>query len=396
MLITNIEIRFIMKIDSAQIFLDSSHSSMRQHEVRESLVTGISKPGSRWSEDNLESGFTFTRSSASLHISNSKQDYLSLLGWHANHASGAGDGPQATSAQAKIGTSRIADKTDPETVTSHDARLQTLIMLIEKITGKKLKFIDASDLKQSAEKTENHKHKTEQPKSDDAAATSAPQWGLEYHYQERIHEIEHTEFSASGIVKTKDGKEIHLDLELNMSRQFIQQTNIDIVAGAARLKDPLVINFDGNAAELTDEKYSFDIDVDGIEDQISHVQSGSGFLALDRNNDGEINDGKELFGAISGDGFTELAEYDADGNGFIDEADDIYNKLRIWTRDVEGNSQLLALGDMNVGAIYLGNIDTPFEINDTENNTQGVIRQTSIYLGDDGSIGTVQQIDLFV
>ena len=67
-----------------------------------------------------------------------------------------------------------------------------------------------------------------------------------------------------------------------------------------------------------------------------------------------INDGNELFGTKSGDGFKDLAKYDKDRNGWIDEADDIFDDLRIWTKDEQGNDKLLTLKEAGVGAIYLG------------------------------------------
>lgn len=60
-------------------------------------------------------------------------------------------------------------------------------------------------------------------------------------------------------------------------------------------------------------------------------------MALDVNYDGIINDGRELFGPRTGNGFLELAEFDIDGNNWIDENDPIFEKLRIWTLDEKGN-----------------------------------------------------------
>ena len=71
----------------------------------------------------------------------------------------------------------------------------------------------------------------------------------------------------------------------------------------------------------------------------------------DFNNDGIINDGKELFGPNSGNGFSDLANYDLDKNGWIDENDTIYDKLRIWTKDTEGNDYLLALAKESIWSI---------------------------------------------
>ena len=178
-----------------------------------------------------------------------------------------------------------------------------------------------------------------------------------------------------------------------MSRSFITEQSINIREGDT-LKDPLVINFDGKATELTQTKFSFDIDADGQTDQISFVGSGSGFLALDKNGDGIINNGSELFGTQSGNGFSDLAAYDQDGNNWIDENDSIYNNLRIWSKDAEGNNTLVALGQKGTGAIYLGNISTPFSIKGTENNLQGQVRASGIFINENGTVGTIQQVDL--
>ena len=127
---------------------------------------------------------------------------------------------------------------------------------------------------------------------------------------------------------------------------------------------------------------------------ISQLSAGSGYLALDKNGDGEINDGSELFGTASGDGFADLAQYDSDGNGWIDEADEIFDKLRIWSVDASGESTLIGLGKAGVGAIYLGSSDTEFSLNDMHNNTNAVIRKTGMFLYENGMAGTVQQLDL--
>jgi hypothetical protein len=100
-----------------------------------------------------------------------------------------------------------------------------------------------------------------------------------------------------------------------------------------------------------------------------------------------------LFGPNSGNGFSELARYDGDNNGFIDEADPIYNSLRIWQRYEDGSQQLIALGDKNIGAIYLGHATTPFQLRNAENQSLGEVTDTGIYLTEDGKTGTIQQIN---
>lgn len=208
-------------------------------------------------------------------------------------------------------------------------------------------------------------------------------------------EQETTCFDAKGVVRTADGREIPFNMSVEMSRSFTQEAESLIDFGKPRLCDPLVINLNGNVTDVSDQKFYFDLDADGNEESISMLASGNGFLALDKNGDGIINDGSELFGASSGNGFADLAQYDKDGNGWIDEADEIFKNLRVWVKDADGNDKLMNLSEAGVGAIYLGSRDTEFSLNDlSDNHTNGVIRKTGMFLYENGQAGTVQQLDL--
>ena len=160
--------------------------------------------------------------------------------------------------------------------------------------------------------------------------------------------------------------------------------------------DPLVINLDSNPVEISDQSFCFDLNCDGDKEEIAQLGSGSGYLSLDKNGDGIINDGSELFGAKTGDGFRELAAYDKDNNGWIDEADDIYSSLKVWKKDENGNDILLSLKEADVGAIYLGKTATDFTVyNDDVSDRRPVakVRSSGIYLHEDGRSGVVQQMD---
>ncbi len=219
-------------------------------------------------------------------------------------------------------------------------------------------------------------------------------WGLEYDLSENHHEKQTMSFSAEGIVKTQAGKEININIQLNMSREFHFQNEVHIRAGDAKLIDPLVLNYERDSVGLSNEKFIFDLDNDGTPDQISALLQGSGFLALDKNNDNKINNGSELFGTQSSNGFADLAEYDSDKNDWIDENDSIFEKLRIWTKDESGNDQLFVLGQKGIGAIYLGNVNSSFRLKDQSNNNMGNISYTGLYLKENGETGTIQHLDL--
>ena len=211
-----------------------------------------------------------------------------------------------------------------------------------------------------------------------------------------LMEQESTTFSATGMAVTEDGRSMEFGVDLSMSRGFAgafsYSSDQQII-----LTDPLVINVGRDTASVSDQKFYFDLDADGKKEEISALESGSGFLAYDRNGDGVINDGSELFGTKSGDGFADLARYDEDGNGWIDENDEIFRHLKVWTKDADGKDRLLSLKDCDVGAIYLGKADTQYHLNQQETNqTQAVIRQTGIFLRESGGAGTIQHVDLAI
>lgn len=208
-------------------------------------------------------------------------------------------------------------------------------------------------------------------------------------------EQETTAFSTVGTVKTADGREINFHVDVEMSRSFTQYYKEQYQVASVRVCDPLVINLDTDIAELSDQKFFFDLDADGQADEISMLKGQSGYLALDKNNDGIINDGSELFGTASGDGFADLAKYDADGNGWIDEGDAIWEKLKIWCKDENGNDVLYKLAEKGVGAICLQRVATQFSLNSSETNeTNGYIRNTGVFLYENGTAGTVQHVDV--
>lgn len=213
-----------------------------------------------------------------------------------------------------------------------------------------------------------------------------------YYYAEK----EVTCFNTTGTAITADGRELSFNISLEMSRSFTQMASESIDFGQPRLCDPLVINLNTNVASVSDQKFFFDLDADGEQEEISMLRSDSGYLALDNNEDGIINDGSELFGTQSGNGFKDLLAYDEDRNGWIDEADSIFDKLKIWSMDENGNATLIDLLEAGVGAIYLGYENTEFSLKNAENETNAVIQKTGLFLFEDGTSGTVQQMDLAV
>jgi hypothetical protein len=345
-----------MKIAGASLQMASSHASSRQHEVRESLRmwVGPQRP---------QSGGEAMRPRGP------DNDHVSLS--EAGKAQAAGDNEEAA--------------------LDGDPRLNLIRSMVELLTGYRIRIIDASDLQTNTEVPALQAP----PPAQAPASAPAAGYGIEYDYRESYTETELTTFSASGTVTTADGRAISFSVNLAMSRTYHEESSVSLRLGdAARKIDPLVLNFAGTAAQLTDQRFAFDLDADGNDDQINFVSPGSGFLVFDRNGDGRINDGSELFGPTSGDGFQELAALDGDNNGWIDENDAAFDQLQVWTRDAEAQEQLQSLAAAGVGAIALSRVDTPFDIKTNANEILGHIRNSGIFLQESGTAGTIQQIDL--
>lgn len=208
-------------------------------------------------------------------------------------------------------------------------------------------------------------------------------------------EQEQMNFAARGQVTTEDGRQISFKFASSVSREFMTQANFEASKGLV-VTDPLVVNFGGQNAQLTLDKVAFDLDSDGDAESMNFLQAGSGFLALDKNGNGKIDNGSELFGPQSGNGFEDLAVYDDDGNGWIDENDAVFAQLKLWHQDTNGLQHLDGLLELNVGAIALKNVSSEFTYKDHENNTQAQIQASSIFLKENGGVGSIQQIDLVV
>jgi len=214
-----------------------------------------------------------------------------------------------------------------------------------------------------------------------------------------IHfESEMAAFSARGSVTTMDGRTIDFSLDLSLDRTFLSRTEEETLVQQWQervdLTDPLVISLDGRMPELTDAVFAFDLNADGRKEHVCFASAGAGFLAFDKNGDQIINDGTELFGPRTGNGFEELQAFDGDQNGWIDENDAVFSQLVVWTKDETGSDRLVSLKEAGIGAIGLGYAATLMDVTAMDNTLKGRLRSTGLFLFETGAVGTVHQMDL--
>jgi len=128
---------------------------------------------------------------------------------------------------------------------------------------------------------------------------------------------------------------------------------------------PIVIDTLGDGFDLTNVAAGvrFDMTATGRPLQVAWIQADEAWLALDRDGNGTIDNGAELFGdatrlgngQLARNGFEALAEFDVNGDGMITAADPVYAQLRLW-QDVNHNgfseiNELIPLAQQNVAGI---------------------------------------------
>ena len=340
-----------MIINNAQVQLNAQHESVRIH--KESLNIQIWKPPVPDTQENM----------GSVDISF-----------------------QGITSEAATETQQL------ESVRKNiEFEVSLLKQIIERLTGKSIQFYQPNQVQQSKSSTHNSL-----PTSSRDNESPQMGFGLSIDHSTSTIESEKLSFEAIATVITSDGRSIDISLNLKYSSRIETTSQLSLRFGQA-LKDPLILNFSGSAAELSSQKFEFDLDIDGSVDQVPKLNSDSAFLALDKNGDGIINDGSEFFGAASGNGFAELTQYDQDNNQWIDEKDDVFSQLWLYRPDSTGQQQLISLNQKGVGALFLGNLETPFQLVDNKDQQlQGEIRSSGLFLYEDGQAGSIHQLDLAI
>ena len=165
-------------------------------------------------------------------------------------------------------------------------------------------------------------------------------------------------------------------------------------------RDPLTLDLDGDGLETVGAAAGvlFDHDGDGVMSGTGWVGSDDGFLVLDRNGNGQIDSGRELFGdstplaggGTAADGFAALAQEDTNADGRVDSLDANWSALRVW-RDLnqDGVSQggeLFTLDSLGITAL---NVAVTEHTQTLPNGNQ--VADLGTYVRADGSTGTLAQ-----
>jgi hypothetical protein len=132
--------------------------------------------------------------------------------------------------------------------------------------------------------------------------------------------------------------------------------------------DPLILDLDGDGIETLDRGAAgvyFDHNVDLFAEATGWLSGDDGFLVLDENKNGVIDNGTEMFGGNGVSGLAELATHDSNGDGKITVADAIWSELRVW-RDLDEDAVTDAGELFTLDAVGISGINLQATANDNK------------------------------
>ena len=164
-------------------------------------------------------------------------------------------------------------------------------------------------------------------------------------------------------------------------------------------RDPLAIDLDGDGIETVGIQAGvlFDFDGDGIKTGTGWLKGDDGWLVLDRNHNGIIDNGSELFGVDTvlangqkaTDGFAALRQLDSNNDGVFDARDAMFGEVRVWQdANQDGISQAGELKSLT--ALGIASIDLNAKTA-TRNLGNGNVQTLT---ADAAGGGTVANLDL--
>ena len=269
-----------------------------------------------------------------------------------------------------FGVIPIRVKMQPIQVDSvEDAKELIVKKLIELLTGKKVKTLSIEDLTS-----------TELP------PVNEPQFGAVYEEENVSVKANRLNFFAYGEVRTKDGRVFRFEVNFKLFNMELKVSDKTVRSGSVALVDPLIIDLNGSPELLSPARFEFDINGDGKKEKVPLLAEGKGFIFFDRNSNNRVDRG-EIVGVRTGDAFSELSSLDSDGNGWPDEGDPAFSRLKVLLRNAR-EDRVVSLSQLGVGALYTGSFKTVFNLGST-----GVLKNLGLYLTESGNSGVLAKVD---
>ncbi|MGP1527669.1 MAG: hypothetical protein ACTTIV_02300 [Campylobacter sp.] len=171
--------------------------------------------------------------------------------------------------------------------------------------------------------------------------------------------------------------------------------------------DPLVLDLNGDSKISTinrnDSNSYFNHDGDNIKYRTSWIGKEDGILVIDKNGNGTIDNGNELFGNfttknngdMANNGFEALKDYDTNGDLIIDYRDDKFSELRVWqdlnSDGISQSNELKTLKEVGISRLNLSHDKTYKDLGDKNS-----ITHIGSFLRNDGTTSSMVDVNFSV
>ena len=166
-------------------------------------------------------------------------------------------------------------------------------------------------------------------------------------------------------------------------------------------RSPLIVDLDGDGVETigTNSNVYFDHDNNGFAEKTSWVGKDDGLLVRDLNNNGQIDDGTELFGNNSvlssgekaANGFEALADLDSNNDGIFDNSDTAWNQVKVW-KDANSNGIVDEGELLTQEQAGIESIDLDYQNSNTVDANGNTVGQIGTFDKENGTQGNISDI----
>ena len=185
-----------------------------------------------------------------------------------------------------------------------------------------------------------------------------------------------------------------LNLKFKQTTSSEERIGISLEELGIKKVDPLVLDLDGSGVKLTEAGKGaiFDITADGKLDNTAWVKGNTALLTYDRNGNGVVDNGSELFGDQNGaaHGFAELAKYDSNRDSVINILDPVFKALKLY-RDLNGDGKMTRNEFSTLNEMGIKELNLNFKRDNTDLNGNSLILNGS-FTREDGSKGQLADV----
>lgn len=218
-------------------------------------------------------------------------------------------------------------------------------------------------------------------------------------YKDMITAYEETDNSLNEYKAASDQNDDYTDQNKNASDGMGGAAGGTGNAEGAKV-DPLILDINKDGFNIETKKFGtyFDLNCDGFAEKINWTRQDA-ILTLDKNGNGIVDDGSEVFGDFhlladgsrAKNGFEALAQYDTNGDGVIDENDEIFDQLKLWVDEngdgISDSGELKTLKEMHIKAINLN-----YEYVNESTGTEALIGNVATFVYDDDSTAAIGEM----